>query len=56
VVIHLARGLSVLLATLPVDRHPPIRAQALELADAARAIEPDADRERALAAVRPLLG
>lgn len=56
VVIHLARGLSVLLATLPVERHPPIRAQARAASDAAGAISLEADRERALAALGPLLG
>ena len=56
VVIHLARGLSVMLATLPAHRHPPLRAQARELADAAGAIVVEADRQRALAALQPLLG
>lgn len=55
VVIHFARGLSVLLATLPVERHPPIRAQAREAFNAARAIGLEADRERALASLQPLL-
>jgi uncharacterized membrane protein len=56
VVIHLARGLSVLLAALPADRHRPLRAQARELAGAATAITVEADRQRALAALQPLLG
>ncbi len=56
VAIHLARGLSVMLATLPARRHSPLRAQARELADAASAIVLEADRKRALAALQPLLG
>ena len=56
VVIHLARGLSLLLATLPADRHRPLRAQARELADGATRIASEADRQRALAAIQPLLG
>jgi uncharacterized membrane protein len=56
VVIHLARGLSVLLATLAPNRHPPLRAQARKLADAASVIALEADRQRALAALQPLLG
>ena len=55
-VIHLARGLSVLLATLPPRRQGALRAQARELADAATAIPHDADRQRAMDALRPLLG
>ena len=56
VVIHLARGLSVLLATLPARRHGALRAQARELAAAATAIHHEADRRRAMEDLRPLLG
>jgi uncharacterized membrane protein len=56
VVIHLARGLSVLLATLPARRQGALRAQARELADAAAAIAHEADRQRAMDALQPLLG
>jgi uncharacterized membrane protein len=55
IVIHLARGLSVLIATLPAERHAPLRAQARQLADAAAAIELESDRQRALAALQPLV-
>lgn len=56
VVIHFARGLSVLLGALPADRHPPLHAQARELAAAAGAITVEADRRRALDALEPLMG
>jgi uncharacterized membrane protein len=54
VVIHLARGLSIL-RSLPVARHAPLRRQARLLADAASGIELEGDRRRALEAVAPLL-
>jgi uncharacterized membrane protein len=56
VVIHFARGLSILLGALPDDRHPPLHAQARELAAAAGVITVEADRRRALDALEPLLG
>ncbi|MGQ0607945.1 MAG: hypothetical protein ACT4OQ_05740, partial [Chloroflexota bacterium] len=54
-VIHMARGLSVLLAALPIDRHPPLRKEARVLAAAASTIELRADRERAIRSVEPLI-
>lgn len=53
VVIHLARGLSIL-RSLPASRHAVLREQARLLAQAASGIELDADRRRALDAVAPL--
>ncbi|MGI8998356.1 MAG: DUF2254 domain-containing protein [Candidatus Limnocylindria bacterium] len=55
VVIHLARGLSILDSALPVPRHPALTEQALLLAEAAATIELEADRRRAISAVAPLV-
>jgi uncharacterized membrane protein len=56
VVVHLARGLTVLRDALPPGRFGAVREQARLLADAAERIELEADRTRALGAVRPLIG
>jgi uncharacterized membrane protein len=55
VAIHLSRGLSVLLATLPESRHGSLRAQGSALLDAVMRIELAGERQRVLAAVQPLL-
>ncbi len=54
-VVHVARSLSVLVAALTPERHPVLRLQASLLADAAGRILHEADRRRAVDALRPLI-
>jgi len=55
VALHMARVLSQLLATLPPERHAPLRREARRLAEAAASIQPETARREALAAVKPLI-
>lgn len=55
VAIHLARALSVLFSALPTERHPPLRAQARDLAEVAESMTLESERRRALAAIAPLV-
>ncbi len=55
VAIHMARVLSQLLATLPPERHAPLRREAARLAEVARAVEPETARREVLAAIEPLV-
>jgi uncharacterized membrane protein len=55
VAVHLARGWSLLRSALPPRRHAVIREQARRMIAAVESIELEADRTRALEALRPLL-